>query len=77
MLRKEAIVPAFFDLSARIAGEVLQKFVNYRMRLAIVGDFAKAGRPQKDFMFESNCGRHVFFAASEGEAVEKLKTASA
>ncbi len=33
--------PAFFDLKTRLAGEILQKFSNYRVRLAVVGDFSK------------------------------------
>ena len=35
------ITPAFFDLKNGIAGEILQKFSTYRVRLAIVGDFSK------------------------------------
>src|SRR5690606_25896568 len=27
----------FFSLGTRIAGEIMQKFVNYRMRLAVIG----------------------------------------
>ncbi|MFG0260940.1 MAG: DUF4180 domain-containing protein [Novipirellula sp. JB048] len=30
--------PAFFDLSTGVAGELVQKAANYRVRLAIVGD---------------------------------------
>ncbi|MGX1615599.1 DUF4180 domain-containing protein [Micromonospora chalcea] len=32
--------PGFFTLGTRFAGEVMQKFVNYRLRLAIVGDIS-------------------------------------
>ena len=32
---------AFFQLRTRIAGQIVQKFANYRLRLAIVGDIAK------------------------------------
>src|SRR5580765_1155942 len=35
------IAPKFFDLRSGLAGEVLQKFVNYRGRLAIVGDISR------------------------------------
>src|SRR5580704_16797272 len=31
----------FFRLSTRVAGEILQKFVNYRMRVAIAGDISR------------------------------------
>ena len=30
--------PSFFDLSSGVAGEFVQKFVNYRARVAVVGD---------------------------------------
>ena len=33
--------PDFFDLSTRLAGEVLQKFTNYHVQLGIVGDFSR------------------------------------
>jgi hypothetical protein len=35
------IIPDFFDLKSGIAGEILQKFSNYDMRLAIIGDVSK------------------------------------
>ena len=56
------IVPV--DLSTRIAGEVIQKFTNYRMRLAFVGDIAarvEASRSLRDFVYESNKGSQVWF----------------
>lgn len=40
ILHKKNSTPDFFDLKSRIAGEILQKFSNYRVRLAIVGDEA-------------------------------------
>ena len=39
-LNREAITGDFFVLSTGIAGEILQKFVNYGFKLAIYGDFA-------------------------------------
>jgi hypothetical protein len=30
----------FFDLRAGVAGECAQKFVNYRVRLAVIGDIS-------------------------------------
>ena len=44
VINKENIKPEFFDLKTRIAGEILQKFSNYRMQLAIVGDFTEYRR---------------------------------
>lgn len=36
ILGEEELPPSFFDLSSGIAGELFQKFVNYRIPLAIV-----------------------------------------
>ena len=72
-LPKSAVCEDFFVLSTRLAGEVLQKFVNYRMKLAIYGDFSGyTSKPLRDFIRESNRGRDVFFAATQEEAVERL-----
>jgi hypothetical protein len=60
----------FFDLRTGVAGEILQKFSNYRMRLAIVGDFsALTSKTWHDFIRESNCGRTVSFLSSVEEAL--------
>lgn len=70
---KEAVADDFFVLSTRLAGEVLQKFVNYHVKLAVFGDFsAYTSKPLKDFIYESNKGRNVFFVATENEALERL-----
>jgi hypothetical protein len=63
----------FFDLKTGLAGEILQKFSNYRVKLAIVGDFTDVNsKSLKDFMRESNRGRTVNFVNSVEEAVERL-----
>jgi len=73
ILHEGNISAEFFDLKTGLAGEILQKFSNYRMRLAIVGDFSKyPGQSIKDFIFESNKGRHINFLSSVAEAKEKL-----
>ena len=67
------INPAFFELKNGMAGEVLQKFSNYRMRLAIVGDFsAYTSKSITDFMYECNNGKQVNFLSSVEEALQKL-----
>ncbi len=73
VINKAAITEDFFVLSTRLAGEILQKFINYQFKLAIVGDFSGyTSKPLKDFIFESNNGRDIFFVSSENEAIEKL-----
>lgn len=75
-INKEAVAEDFFVLSTRLAGDILQKFVNYRTKIAIFGDFSKyTSKPLRDFMFESNAGRDVFFVATEDEAIKKLCSA--
>ncbi len=56
-----------------MAGELLQKFSNYRVRLVIVGDFSGYTKKSiKDFIFESNNGKQINFLASTTEALERL-----
>jgi hypothetical protein len=60
----ERLGDGFLRLSTRIAGEVIQKFVNYGYSLAIVGDVSQAVAASdalRDFIRESNRGRHVWF----------------
>ena len=76
VIEKSAVAEAFFKLSTGLAGEVLQKFINYRMKLAIVGDFSVyTSKPLKDFIYESNSGRDIFFVATREEALLKLASA--
>ena len=72
ILWRNQIAPAFFDLKTGLAGEVIQKFVNYGVRLAIVGDFAEETGPLADFIRESNRGRHVYFVPDIAIAMQKL-----
>jgi len=64
----------FFDLKTRLAGEVLQKFSNYKVKIAIVGDFAKyKSKSLRDFIFESNKSNYVFFTDSINSAIMRLE----
>jgi hypothetical protein len=75
VISKEAISEDFFVLSTGVAGDVVQKFVNYHFRVAIVGDFSKyTSKSLHDYMFECNTGKHLYFVASEQEALEKLRS---
>ncbi|WP_256002030.1 DUF4180 domain-containing protein [Pedobacter deserti] len=65
VVSEKNIAPEFFDLKTGLAGEILQKFVNYKMRLVIVGDFEKyTSQSMKDFIFESNKGIQINFVKS-------------
>lgn len=73
VIYKEALSEDFFDLSTKVAGEILQKFTNYRKKIAIVGDFSKyTSKSLKDFIFECNNGSNIFFLSDEEEAIKKL-----
>lgn len=73
ILYEENITPQFFDLSTKMAGEILQKFSNYRVQLAIVGSFeAYQSKSIKDFIFESNKLGQINFVNSKSEAIKAL-----
>ena len=67
--------PDFLRLSSGVAGEVLQKLVNYDFQIAVVGDVsaaaAKSG-PLRDFITESNRGRTVWFVADLAALEDRL-----
>ncbi|MGU3377004.1 DUF4180 domain-containing protein [Chryseobacterium sp. M5A1_1a] len=73
VIYEKDITPDFFDLKTKVAGEILQKFSNYRIGLAIIGDFSKyESKSMKDFIFESNTTRHVNFLGTLEEALENF-----
>ncbi len=73
VISKKLITENFFILSTGLAGEILQKFINYGGRVAIYGDYSHySSKPLKDFIYESNKGKDVFFAATEAEAIDML-----
>ncbi len=72
-VNKEAIVDDFFILSTCLAGEILQKFINYGVRVAIYGDFSKyTSKPLKDLIYESNQGKDIYFQPDVSLAVNML-----
>lgn len=76
IMSKASVAEDFFILSTRLAGEILQKFINYRAKLAIVGDYSKyTSKPLRDFIYESNNGHDIFFVKTEDEAVKRLSQA--
>ena len=66
----------FFRLKTRIAGEVIQKFVTYHLRVAIVGDISRyvaESTALRDFVYESNRGDQVWFVASREQLAERME----
>lgn len=73
---KAVVSDAFFILSSGLAGEVLQKFINYHVKAAFFGDYTHyTSKPLKDFIYESNQGRDFFFVATKEEALDALAAA--
>jgi hypothetical protein len=73
IVHKASIDEPFFDLRTGLAGEMLQKVTNYRMRVAIVGDFSKYNSNSlKAFIAESNRLGRVLFVRTPNEALERL-----
>ncbi|MBT2426431.1 alpha/beta hydrolase [Streptomyces sp. CB00316] len=60
----ERLDDRFFDLSTGVAGAILQKFANYRLRLVVVGDITRhlaASSALPDLVREANQGRDIWF----------------
>ena len=76
VLESDQLPPEFIDLSSGFAGEVLQKFVNYRVRLAVVGaPPARTSEALAAFMRESNAGSAVRFLPDHAAARAWLEQA--
>jgi hypothetical protein len=66
----------FFRLRTGLAGETIQKFVNYRIGLTIVGDvsaFTQDSAALRDFINESNRGQHVWFVSGIADLHDRLR----
>ena len=62
LINEEQLNPKFFDLSCGLAGDILQKLANYRMKIAIVGNFQKyKSKSLEALILECNRKGQVFF----------------
>jgi len=71
----ERLGEEFFQLGNGIAGEVLQKFVTYHLRVAILGEILRLSGPSKalhDFVVECNRGSTVWFLRDLEELQNRL-----
>jgi hypothetical protein len=69
----------FFELSTRIAGGIVQKFVSYQMGFAMIGDISRYTSGSESlaaFVRESNRGRHVWFVSDVDELAAQLDRVS-
>ncbi|MES2560057.1 MAG: DUF4180 domain-containing protein [Bacteroidota bacterium] len=70
ILQEHHITPHFFELKTGIAGELLQKFSNYRMQLSIVGTFENYTSDSiQRFFKESNKTGNISFVQSLEQAL--------
>jgi hypothetical protein len=66
----------FFRLRTGFASDFIQKFVNYRIHMAIVGDISRyvdESTALRDFVREANRGDQVLFLATIDELGVRLK----
>jgi hypothetical protein len=74
----ERVADEFFRLSSGVAGAVMQKFVNYRVRLAVVGDVSHhlaESTALRDFVHETNNGGHIWFLPTYDALDARLRPA--
>ena len=76
LVHATSLPPEFFDLSSGFAGEVLQKFSNYRLVLiVVVFDSAAASTSMAALMRESNRSGSVWFVVDTVEANARIQSA--
>lgn len=71
----ERFAEAFFELRSGVAGEIIQKFANYRVGLVVLGDISRhteGSSALRDFVREANRGRQAWFLADMDELSERL-----
>jgi Domain of unknown function (DUF4180) len=67
---------AFFQLRTGLAGETVQKAVNYRLQLAVIGDISEhlaASNALRDWVREANRGREIWFELSLDSLAARLR----
>jgi hypothetical protein len=75
ILSEADLAPEFFDLRSGLAGELFQKFTNYRIRLAIVlPDPQPYGERFSELVYEHRSHNLIRFVRSEAEAKTWLST---
>jgi len=65
----------FFVLRTRLAGEIVQKFTNYGLRLVVLGDIAKpieSSTALRDFVYEANQRTNLWFLPDRATFEQRL-----
>ena len=69
----------FFNLSTRIAGDIIQKFATYGRQVAILGDISEqisSSKALSAFVIESNRGKDLWFVKDLQALAERLSRES-
>ncbi len=72
IMYRENLCDDFFVLSSGIAGSIMQKFSNYRVRAAIIGEFNDSIKSLNAFIIECNRTGQVIFTADLDAALKAL-----
>ena len=67
---QERLGDEFFRLRTGVAGEIAQRFVNYRICLVVLGyitRYTDVSQPLRDFARESNAGQQLWFVRDRAE----------
>ena len=76
LLPVDRLSPSFFQLRTGLAGAIAQKFVTYRMRLAIIGAISPEALESpalQAFINESNRGDRIWFLEHIGDLGKRLQ----
>jgi hypothetical protein len=74
IIQEQNLHKDFFDLKTRFAGEILQKFSNYGVKLAVIGDFSKyKSKSLQAFIRECNRGNMIYFLDNLESALTRLE----
>jgi hypothetical protein len=76
LLPVDRLSASFFQLRTGLAGAIVQKFVNYRMRLAIVGAIspeALESTALRAYILECNRNKNVWFLDSMDDLNKRLQ----
>ena len=75
ILAETDLAPEFFDLRTGLAGELFQKFINYKVRVAIVLPNLEAyGERFGELAYEHRSHALIRFVGSKDEAIAWLDT---
>lgn len=79
VLPVERLPEGFLNLRSRIAGATIQKFVNYRLRLAVIGNIEAelaGSQALRSFVHETNRGTDCWFLDTMEEFETRLSAFS-